>query len=136
MRIYVTYALTLISSFAIYWMFGVMSTVAAGFTWVPFSSFLASILQFGIGSWLFLHALRIGKIIAIAIAMILCIWPFVALIELLKQFEVMTLLFYLTPVLFSAIIIFNHIKTFKQSKKPPFSTRIILSIIPFGLFIA
>jgi hypothetical protein len=127
--------LTLISAFAIYWMFGIMSSVAAGFTWVPFSSFLASIIQFGIGSWLFLHFPRTGKILGTAIAVILCIWPIVVLIELFTQFEALALVIYLTPVVLSVIIIFNHIRTFKQAQRPPLLTRVILSIIPFGLFV-
>ena len=134
-RIYISYALTLISAFAIYWMFGVMSSVAAGFTWVPFSSFLASVIQFGIGSWLFLHFPRTGKILATVFTSIICIWPLVVLSGLFTEFDVLALVIFLTPVLLCAVIIYNHIKTFKQPQRPPVWTRVMLSIIPFGLFV-
>jgi hypothetical protein len=79
-RTYTTYALTLLSAFMVYWMFGVMATVAAGDSWLPFLAFLVSVIHFGVSSWLYLNLPKVGKGLAILTALLMCIWPIAALI--------------------------------------------------------
>jgi hypothetical protein len=59
----------------VWWIFGLFATVAAGYTWIPFSVFLASIIHFGISSWLFFIFPKAGKIFSILISLIMCVWP-------------------------------------------------------------
>ena len=135
-RTYFTYGLTLLSAFAVYWMFGLMSSVAASLTWVPFSSFIASVFHFGLSSWLFLQFPKAGKITAIITGTVMCIWPTLAFIATLTQFDWFAIIVYFLPVIFSGLVIYNHIKTFQQDTRPAIATRIILTVLPLGLFIA
>jgi len=135
-RIYFTYGLTLFSAFAVYWMFGLMSSVAAGYTWVPFSSFIASVFHFGLSSWLFLHFPKTGKVICLLTGTVMCIWPTLAFTGTLSQFDWFAATIYFLPLVFSGLVFYNHITTFKQCTRPILTTRIILTALPLGLFIA
>jgi hypothetical protein len=127
--------MSLLSAFAVYWMFGLLSSVAT-YTWVPFSGFLASIFHFGISSWLFLHFPKPGKVLAFLTGTIMCIWPTIAFFGTLTQFDLFQTTIYFLPLVFSGLVFYNHIKTFKHDTRPALATRIILSVIPLGLFIA
>ena len=116
-------------------MFGAMATVAAGYTWVPLSGFLASILHFSLSSWLFLHFPKPGKIIAILTGTIMCIWPVMACIDAATHLEWLGVIFFLIPIACSGLVIFNHIKTFHQDTRPALIPRIILTVIPLGPFL-
>ncbi len=113
-----------------------MSSVAAGYTWVPFSSFIASVFHFGLGSWLFLHFPRTGKIAALLTGTVMCIWPSLAFTGTLSQFDLFAMTIYFLPLVFSGLVFYNHIKTFKQDTRPALTTRVILTVPPLGLFIA
>jgi hypothetical protein len=112
-----------------------MATVAAGYTWVPFLSFIISVFHFGLSSWLFLYFPKTGKIIAIVTATTMCIWPVLAFIGAVIDIELFGVIVYLMPILFSGIVVYNHIKTFNKVTKITAATRVILSAIPFGLFV-
>ncbi len=113
-----------------------MSIVSAGYSWVPLLGFLASLVHFGISSWLFLNFPKVGKVFAILTATILCIWPITALWSIASQAEPFEILIYSIPVILSGLVIYNHVKTFKENLKPKKLVRIILSIIPLGISIA
>jgi hypothetical protein len=135
-RIYITYGLTLFSAYLVFWIYGLFLTVSAGSTWLPDSAWLASIVHFGISSWLFLFFPKTGRILAILSAIVISIWPAVALLHPGPQDGLLEILIFLIPIISSLIVIYNHIRSFKQHHKPALQTRIILSAIPLGLFIA
>lgn len=134
-RTYTSYVLTLISAFVVYFTFGLMSSVAAGYTWIPLVAFLTSIVHFGISSWLFLQYPKTGKIISIITATIMCLWPVTAFIGSLIEREWIGAVIYSIPILFSILLIYNHIKTFKLDTKPEVIVRLIMITVPLGFFI-
>ena len=125
-RTYTTYGMTLISAFAVFWTFGLFSTVAAGSTWVPFSGFLASILHFGISSWIFLHFQKTGKIIAILTGTIMCIWPISTFAGSLTNMSIFMSSIFALPIILTGFVIYNHLKTFNQKSKPNLTSRVLL----------
>ena len=132
-----TYTLTLLSSFMIYWMFGTMMTVSAGpVNSIPVLSFWASVLQFGIGSWVFLHSVKIGRSIGIVLGLLTILWPVSAIPSLFKEAEVWGFLFYGLPIVLTTLVIYAHIRKFNDPGKPGKITRVMLSAVPFGLLIA
>lgn len=135
MRVYIAYSLTLISAFIVYWTFGVFATVSAGYTWVPFVSFLASIWHFGVSSWLFLNVPKAGKIMSMISGTMMCVWASVAFVETLADFDWFQTLLFFTPLLLTAVVFIQHIKTFRSVSRPRLIIRIILSIPPFALLI-
>jgi hypothetical protein len=118
----------------VWWLFGLFATVAAGYSWLPFSSFLASIIQFGITSWLFLYLPKLGKAVAILISLIMCIWPVVGFISYLNEKEPFFIIYFIIVFCLCITVIFNHFRTIREEHKPNFKTRIILSLVPFLVF--
>lgn len=136
MATYVSYSLTLIAAFIVYWTFGVFATVSAGYTRVPFVSFLASIWHFGISSWLFLNVPKVGKIMAFISGAVMCVWPSVAFVGTLADFDWFQTLLFFIPLLLTTVVFIQHIKTFRSIIRPQLVVRLILSIPPFALLVA
>jgi len=119
----------------VWWVFGLFATAAAGYSWLPFSAFLASIIQFGVSSWLFLNFPKGGKVFSIVLASIMCIWPIGMIAYSIQTRDALGLIYFLVVIALCIGFIFNHIKTFKDPIRIKPSARVTLSIIPFGLFI-
>jgi hypothetical protein len=135
-KVYIVYSLTLLSSFIVYWCFAAMSVVAAGIDWVPIVSFIASTIHFGISSWLFFVYPKPGKILAIVSALLLSIWPVIALVTLPTLGNWIETPFYLVPLLCSIFVIHYHLKSFNYELTMPNSIAKIISIaLPAGLFL-
>jgi hypothetical protein len=116
---YLIYGLTLFSSFLVYWGFAVMSSVAAGIEWMPILSFTASIIHFGISSWLFFIYSRAGKILSITTAALISFWPAGAFILSFADGFHLENFIYLIPIIGSVFIAHFHLKTFKLSQPRP-----------------
>ena len=134
-RNYVSYGISILAGLLTYFMFAVMSSVAAGITWIPTISFLGSILHVGLGSWLFLVLPKPEKITSIITTILMCIWPFAACIYYLKYFDASALLISSLPILISGIVVWNHVKGFQNKIKPSVKTQIILSAVPLAFLI-
>jgi len=134
-RTYISYGLILFSALMVWEAFGILALVSSGYSWLPFSAFLASIIQFGVSSWLFLIFPKTGKLFSIAIALIMCVWPIRMTAYSFQTRDVIGSIYFLVVIGLCIGFIFNHIKTFKDPIRLKPSTRITLSIIPFGLFI-
>lgn len=133
---FTTYVLTLLSSFMIYWMFGTMMTASAGpVNSIPVISFWASVLQFGVGSWVFLHSVKIGRSICIVLGLLTILWPLTVVPWLFKEAEVWGFLFYGLPITLTTVVLYAHIRKFNEPERPGKITRVILSVVPFGLMI-
>lgn len=135
MNFYILYFLTLISSYGICWTFGTMLTIAAGVDYIPMISFLSSIFQFGIGSWLFLFVPKIGRVVAIILGIAMLVWPFASIPWIIREREIWGYLFYGLPILLNSIIIYCHLMNFKSDLRPRLWIRVFMAIIPSGLFI-
>ena len=134
LRTYFSYSLTLLTAFMVWWIFGLFATVAASYTWLPFVAFLASTIHFGISSWVFLIFPKAGRILSIVTGLSLCTWPIGALFSSFNE-DIFSLIYFLFVIGLTAALLYNHIKTFRDLRKPKPITRLILSVIPFGLFI-
>lgn len=134
---YLPYTLTLLSSLSVFYTFGVFSTAAAGYTLVPFISFLASIILFGLGSWIFLHFPKPGKIVAIALLTILLIWPVSVLGNTLlrDQWPFDSMMYFIPITVLAAAPLYFHIKSLNKYIRPKRITRIILTAIPLTVFL-
>lgn len=133
---YTIYGLTLISSFTIYWLFGTMMTVAAGVESLPIISFLTSVLQFGIGSWMFLHWPRTGRWIAITFGILMLTWPLSSIPWIIREGEILGYIFYGLPIMLSSLVIYGHVKNIRDTERPKKLIRMLLTLIPSGLFIS
>jgi hypothetical protein len=133
LRIYISYILTLVSAFMVWWIFGLFATVAAGYTWLPFIAFLGSTLHFGISSWLFLTFPKPGKILAIATTLLICAWPIGTFFSNADK-DPFTASYFVVVFILCGTLIYNHVTTFKDPRKPKAITRLIMSIVPFTLF--
>src|SRR5688572_5281448 len=125
---YTTYILTLISSFAIYWLFGTMMTVAAGVDSIPMISFLTSVLQFGIGSWLLFHWPKVGRWVAIILGILMLTWPIYATPWIIKEGDIWGYFFYGLPIILSSLVIYGHLKNIRNAERPSVLTRVLLTI--------
>lgn len=134
-QLYLVYALTMLSAVIVWYMFGVFAVVAAGYTWLPISAFIASIIHFGISSWLFLWKPKAGRIVAITTAAILCIWPVAALVPTIRR-EMFSLFFFGVPILFSTYVIAKHINAYGVYAKISKNKKVALSVIPAVMFVA
>ena len=65
----------------------------------------------------------------------MCIWPTGMIYYSILSRDVFGFIYFLIAIGFCIGFIFNHIKTFKDQIRLKPSTRLILSIIPFSLFI-
>ncbi len=128
------YSFILLSALMVWWIFGLFASVAAGYTWLPFTSFLSSIIHFGISSWLFLTFPKSGKILSMFTGLLICAWPIIALFSS-DGIDMVTSIYFLLVIVLTAIVIYNHVKSFKHSAKPKPLARLILSTIPLGLSI-
>lgn len=133
---YTIYGLTLFSSFAIYWLFGTMMTVAAGVESLPIVSFLTSVLQFGLGSWMFLHWPRIGRWTAIILGILMLTWPISATPWIIREGDIWGYIFYGLPIILGSLVIYGHLKNIRDTERPNGLTRILLTLFPAGLFIS
>lgn len=115
-------------------MFGVFSVVAAGYSWIPVTAFAGAIIHFGISSWLFLWLPRAGRITACISAVILCIWPAGAFVSTIRQ-ELFSLLFFGIPLIFNGVVVYNHIITYRRPYVIGRRARIVMTVIPFALFL-
>jgi len=131
-RIYISYSLTLLSALMVWWIFGLFAVFAAGYTWLPSTAFLASVIHFGISSWLFLAFPKPGKILSLATTALMCAWPVDTLFS--SGVDQITALLFLAVLVFCAAVTYNHIRTFNDQKKPATFIRFILIIVPFTLF--
>ena len=131
-RIYLSYSLTLLSALMVWWIFGLFAVFAAGYTWVPYTAFLASVIHFGISSRLFLAFPKPGKILSFATTALMCAWPLTALFS--SGVDRITALLFLVVLVLCAMVIYNHITTFNDAKKPAPFIRLILIIAPLALF--
>jgi hypothetical protein len=128
---YLVYFLTLIAAYLVFWLFSLQSA----FELAGFISFVASVLHFGIASWLFLFFSKPGRILSIVTGMLLVAWPLEVTVQSLIQQEYSLLPYYLAPVLFTAGTIFLHAKNLKNTFKKGLVTRIILAVFPAGFFL-
>jgi hypothetical protein len=135
-RTYTTYGMTLISAAIVFWTFGLFSSAAAGYSWVPFSSFLASILHFGLSSWLILYLQKVGRIIAVLTGITMCIWPVMAVEGTLNGGDIFMTLIFVLPVILTVFVIYNHVLTFSRADRPTLKQKLWLTLLPAGLFIA
>lgn len=135
-RAYIVYVFSLISSFMVYWTFGLMSTVAAGFTWVPLVSFIASILHFGLSSWLFLVLSKVGRVLAVLTGIFMAIWPLFSILSMsFNDNSVLEILLYLIPLLLNLFVIYNHFASFNASSRVNNFVKVWMGILPSSLFI-
>jgi hypothetical protein len=133
---YIVYSLTLFSSFVVYWCFALMSTVAAGIDWVPIVSFIASIIHFGISSWLFFIYPKTGRVLAVITALLLAIWPIIGFATSFVAGSLIESVFYLMPLLCIIFIIYSHLKNFGNEHSMPSSIARTISIIsPLSAFL-
>ena len=133
---YTLYILTLISSFAVYLTFGTMMTVAAGVDSVPVISFVGSVLQFGLGSWLFLHWPKVGRWAAITLGIVMLIWPLASIPWIIMEGDILGWVIYGLPILLTSLVIYGHVKNIRSNEKPKIWVRVLLSLFPGGLFIS
>jgi len=110
-------SLTLVSAFMVWWIFGMFASFAAGYTWLPFLAFLASIIHFGLSSWLFFSFPKTGKILSIMMALIMCAWPIGSFFSMADT-DPFTALYFVVVLGLCTTVMYNHIKTFKESRKP------------------
>jgi hypothetical protein len=113
-----------------------MMTVAAGVESIPIISFLTSVFQFGIGSWLFLHWPRIGRWITIILGVGMLVWPLFAIPWIIQDGNVWGYVFYGLPIILTALVVYGHIRNFKNKERPSILIRVLLTVFPCGLFIS
>lgn len=128
------YLLTLLSSMIVWYMFGVFATVAAGYSWVPVSAFVAAVIHFGISSWLFLWFPKAGRIVACLTAIALCMWPAMGLMSTIRR-EAFSLFFFGLPLIISIWIVYSHVKALGEPVVIKKKTKIILTAVPATLFV-
>ena len=130
---YTLYLLTLISSFSIYWLFGVMMTLAAGVESAPIISFLSSVLQFGLGSWMLFYWPKVGRWVSIILGILMLTWPLSAIPSIIKEGDILGYIFYSLPIILSAFVIYGHLKDLRNNDRPKQLIRLLLTLFPGGL---
>ena len=86
---------------------------------------------------LFLFHPKAGRLLAVVLGVALSVWPlweFVLAISLNSDLDSALLIFALPPLL-SALVIYGHVKNWRNVERPSLKMRIALSIIPAALFI-
>jgi hypothetical protein len=134
-RSYILYVLTLISSFATCFIIGSLLTVTLRVDTLSRISFEAGLLQFGLGSWLFLQWPKIGRWLAIILGILLLIWLVSALssiiagkeIDLYAAFGILTIL--------SSLVIYLHVSNIRNTERPGVLLRTLLALLPIGLVV-
>lgn len=131
---YLLYFLTLISSFAVYWVIGVLASVAAGFSAIVSISFLASIIHFGVSSWLFLHIPKVGRMFATVTGLLVALFPATGCVNAILDKDLSYLFMAVPLLLFNLLVVSGHVKALKVNKPLiALPGRILLSVIPFSL---
>src|SRR5689334_16004736 len=98
------YFLALFSGYLVYWLF----TLSSSYGLVSLTSFIASVIHFGISSWLFLFFNKTGRTLAIVSGILLMVWPLQASIHSLIDHEYSMLPYYLVPVLLTLLLVLIH----------------------------
>ncbi|RKQ50196.1 hypothetical protein BXY85_1209 [Roseivirga pacifica] len=115
-----------------------MFGVSAGVDSLVWVSFVACILDLGLGSWLFLHTLKTGRLISIGLSTITLLMPVTSLVSLMKTNEpygVYYIVVYVIFILIFGTVIIIHIIQFKKQVNVPKWNKVVLSTIPLGLLI-
>jgi len=111
-------------------------TVAAGVESVPIISFLASILQFGVGSWSFLYWPKTGRWIAIILGIAMLTWPISSIPWIIREGDIWGYAFYGVPIILSSLVVYAHLKSINDKERPGIWTRFLLTLFPCGLFVS
>jgi len=115
----------------IYWLFSLLSS----YGFISFLSFLASVLHFGISSWLFFFLTKSGRVLSLTTGLILIIWPVQIIINSLIDKEYSLLPYYLLPVIFTLSTSILHILNLTKPSPMNKVSRIIMAVVPFVLFL-
>jgi len=99
--------------------------VAAGFGLIPLISFLASLIHFGISSWIIFWDFKIGKMIGISTTILMSIWPIFGLVD---SFIFLVLLIQCIILIYLYLKVNYNIETEKKY------LRVLLTIAPLSLF--
>jgi len=119
----------------VYFMFGLMMTIAAGVDSAPVISFLASLIHFGISSWLFLFKNKLGRIINLFTSIALLIWPTFAFIGSVVANEAIAIIYYFVIILFVILASIVNIKSFDVKSQIESKVKFLMSAIPLLLLL-
>jgi len=128
---YIIYFFSLLAAYMVYWLFSLLSTI--GF--ISFLSFVASVLHFGISSWLFLFWNKAGRVGSVTTGALLMIWPIQVVVNSFIDKEYSLLPYYLIPVIFSLITSILHIVNITKPVSVGKVSRYIMAIVPSILFL-
>ncbi len=126
----ITYALSLVAAFLVY---GEFALLIAGPDLLPVVSICASIVHFGVSSWLFLFLPKVGRVFSILTSLLLCAWPICAVGYSIPTGDFVFFFFSILPVLFVAVVGYYHIKTFNGKSALGIAHKIGLALLPFSL---
>src|SRR5689334_1688620 len=116
-------------------MFGLMMTASAGpDSWVPVISFFAAVVNFGIGSWLFMFWTKPGRVVNILLGLMSVCWASMAIWISFQDWttsDTWAIPIYVLPVIATAAMVFLHVGQFKAGVSLRFITRCILAVVPF-----
>ena len=128
---FLSYFLTLISSYLVFWLFSLWSS----YSLVSFTSFTACVIHFGISSWLYLFLNKPGRIMSIVTGSLMIIWPLQILFQSIIDKEYSLIPYYLIPILMITWLIILHLRNFKVAAHPRLLIQIVMSIFPAVLFL-
>ena len=129
--IHIIYFFSLFAAYMVYWLFTLQLTI----TFISFLSFLASVLHFGISSWLFLFLNKSGKILGLTTGSLLMVWPVQVIVHSFIDSEYSLLPYYLFPVVFSLVTSILLIVNLPDPAKMGKVSRYIMGSVPFVLFL-